>query len=363
MKSYRITLTPLEPYFFGGERGFNFGSEKGYLKQRYFISSLDTPSQTTLLGALRYAVLAANGALIKDFTRGSDDRKRADELVGSESFDFSRNYSFGAIGRISPLFILDNEDYLVPMPMNHKNGESHYSPMEITQCPSGITLSKGNVYSPDYKAKDGCGEGWLKLSDKSVVPYSFNSTTDLGMFQSLVRVGINSQRSEAIEERNDEDGFFKKEFKMLRRGAFAFFANLDPEKIGSLKQGVTVFLGQNKSAFILKAVEQENDLEKKIADALSKYAEEGFWYAPADCYFEETFHDFAISKSRLFRHLRTGADNRFYYRINKTRKLFRLMQAGAVFYGNRPTLPSVENANTIGMNVVFEIKGGNKNGG
>lgn len=363
MKSYLITLRPLEPYFFGGERGFGYGAVKGSLKQRYFISSLDTPSQTTLLGALRYAVLAANNALI-NYDDGSQDRQTADALVGGESFDFSQKKSFGAIGGIHPLFILDGDDIIVPTPMNHKakKCECHYDPMQVLDCPDGITLCGGNVYSPDYKAKDGCGGGWLNLTDKLIIPSSFDPTSKTGLFQSVVRVGINSHRSETAEIRNDDESYFKKEYKLLRRGEFAFYADIDPEHIGTLEKGVTVYLGQNKSVFALKAVERANDLEKRISDALHGCADSDFWYSPADYRMNSPYKGFMIADSRLFRYLRTGKNSSYYHRISKSKELYRLLNAGAVFYGDEADFIKDETddiAHTIGMNNLIKItKGG-----
>ncbi len=359
MKSYLVTLSPLEPYFFGGERGFGFGTVKGSLKQRYFISSLHTPSQTTLLGALRYAVLSANDALISDYSRGSADRERADILVGAESFDFSRENRFGVIGSIHPLFIIDGEDYLVPMPMNHKNGQSHYTPISMKPCPKGITLSTGTSYASDYVVKEGCGDGWLNLTDHSVMPLEYDPQKEKGLFQSVIRVGINAHRGEKPETRNDDESFFKKEYKFLRKGKFAFFADMEQEYARGLENGVAVFLGQSRSAFVLKAVRRENDLFTRISAALSEEAVNDFWYAPADCRIQQKYAGLMIAKTRLFRHLTTSADNRYYYRINKTEKLYRLLNAGAVFYGEKPLFATDKGAQVIGMNELVRItKGG-----
>lgn len=85
MASYLIKLTPLEPYFFGGERNFSFGKSKKETKPSYYIKSLEAPSQTTLLGALRYAVLAASNALITDYGDALQ-REKCKELVGKIVF-------------------------------------------------------------------------------------------------------------------------------------------------------------------------------------------------------------------------------------------------------------------------------------
>ena len=56
---YLITFTPMEPYFFGGERTFGFGKESDR-KPPYYIVSEKKPSQPTLFGTLRYIILSQN---------------------------------------------------------------------------------------------------------------------------------------------------------------------------------------------------------------------------------------------------------------------------------------------------------------
>ena len=49
-----ITLRPLEPYFFGGDRSFAYGNVEVQRAGGYYVRSLDAPSQTTLFGTLRF---------------------------------------------------------------------------------------------------------------------------------------------------------------------------------------------------------------------------------------------------------------------------------------------------------------------
>lgn len=134
---------------------------------------------------------------------------------------------------------------------------------------------------------------------------------------------------------------------------------MEQEYARGLENGVAVFLGQNRSAFVLKAVRRENDLFTRISAALSEEAVNDFWYAPADCHFQQKYNGLMIAKTRLFRHLTTSPDNRYYYRINKTEKLYRLLNAGAVFYGEKPPFATDKEAQVIGMNELVRItKGG-----
>ena len=201
---------------------FDFGETSGR-KANYFIRSQNTPAQTTLFGALRYAVLTANDALITDY----DDEKqltRAASLVGRESFSFAdpQNYDkprdYGMIGAISPLFILDGDCSLIPVPMNHKNKNKTYTPLKVEAVDSPRLSAGGGLTARDYDPKAGCGDGWLNLSDCGII-------SDKELFRGELRVGINSHRTESV--RDAKESFFKKEYIRLCPRSFAFFAELD----------------------------------------------------------------------------------------------------------------------------------------
>lgn len=348
MQDYLIKLTPLEPYFFGGEQNFAYGQVSRDVKQSYFIKSLNTPSQTTLLGALRYAVLAVENALITDY-KSAEQKETANRLVGEKSFSFSEKRNYGAIDSISPLFIIDGDDYYVPTPMNHKASESCYAPLNIGAC-GKVRMSSGNgLYAEDYSAKEGCGGGWTKLDG------SLEILNDEEIFSSIVKVGINAHRTDG--KLDNKESYFKKEYKNLEKGSFAFFAKTEPSVGDKLCDGITVFLGQNKSAFKLCAEKRSNDLFDKIASAFSGKSNISFCYAAGDCYIENTPADMFIAQSQLFRHLTTNSDSRFYYRINKSENLYRLIKAGAVFYTESDEFVQNENCIKAGMNTLVHIGG------
>ncbi len=348
MKDYLIKLTPLEPYFFGGEQNFAYGQVAREAKQSYFIKSLNVPSQTTLLGALRYAVLDAENALITDY---NDPEQRAvyNDLVGEKSFSFNENRSYGKIDSISPLFIVEDGDYYVPTPMNHDAAKETYTPFNVEKC-TGVKTSCGNgMYAVDYSAKNGCGGGWVKLD------YTLTVLSDEEMFSGIVKVGINAHRIDGSLD--NKESFFKKEYKTLLKGDFAFFAKLDSTVGDKLCGGMTVFLGQNKSAFKLHAERKDNDLTDRITSSFSNKSSRSFYYAASDCYMENVPQDMFIARSMLFRHLTTNTDSRFYYRINKSENLYRLIKAGAVFYSDSDEFIKNESCYKAGMNTLVHIGG------
>ena len=74
MSIYLVRYTPLEPYFFGNEKTFGYGSVKN---KTYYVESSELPSQSGLFGTLRYCCIS-----------GSRKNYEIDpEEIGSESFN------------------------------------------------------------------------------------------------------------------------------------------------------------------------------------------------------------------------------------------------------------------------------------
>lgn len=256
MGKYLIKLKPLEPYFFGGERTFGFG-KKTKQKQPYYIVSEYTPSQPTLFGTLRYIVLAQNNALIEQSDNDQEKDEKLDrikELVGENSFSFEKasngeKQTFGKIEKISPLFLIKDEKWYIRTPFNHNPGpknaqNSNYTPFTMEKMESLSVTSGDNtsLFPVDYKAKNGYGGGYVSLDENlDIIP-------EYKIFQSVVRTGIDSHRTDDNTQGiNDENSFFKKERKMLNKEySFAFIAEVED----SLSAGETVvFMGQDKSPF------------------------------------------------------------------------------------------------------------------
>ncbi len=204
-KSYKylITLTPLEPYFFGGENS-------DIDKDGYYIKSEQFPSQTTLFGVLRFLGIR-NPQL--DYSIGEEDKKR----IGEHSYRFSpKDDNYGQIKSISPLLLYrkskKNGDNKGKNKDKGKNKNNLYIRMPFA---SYSTFLEGNIVPQlqtctwlknkkewglqEYEAKIGFNKAWC--SGKDVV-------TDEELFGKTAVVGINKQQ--------DLDAFFKKEKVMLK---------------------------------------------------------------------------------------------------------------------------------------------------
>jgi hypothetical protein len=260
-----ITLTPLEPWFFGTDRTLAYPDVR--IQQRdggYFIQSLDAPSQTTLFGALRYLGIENPDT---NFSLSEEDKAR----IGVNSFRLGDvEQFFGAIKGISPLYLLDAENcFYVPIPFDHDNSvekdndcSKKYSPFKREDYIS-VHTNYGERFLPQqYLEKKGLAEGWLRLSDQTI-----HNSADL--FEKTAEIGINTKK--------ENDGFFKRERKMFHpetapKGMrFAFFAEVGfeiPERI--------VYLGQQKSAFL---AQPEN-----ITLTDTPFLSEGIVYAHSDLY-------------------------------------------------------------------------------
>lgn len=359
MPKYLIKLTPLEPYFFGGERTFGFDMAKGQV-QKYYIVSEKVPSQTTLFGTLRYIILSQKNALI-----GGDDAANAANYVGAESFSFdkalkNKNQGFGKINSISPLFLIQGDKWLIPTPYNHNPGDKNapnekYTPFTMTELP--VASGDGfTIYPEDFKTKNGYGGGYTSLSDLTIIK-------DDDIFKTDVRTGINSHRTEDTSKGIEDDGsFFKKERIMLEKDySFAFIAELKEEM--ECLPGI-VFMGQDKSPFRYEIKETAEDLTKCVEEAFKGVNYNTLQYALSDIMPvseqflpKEAKLKYYIADTKVLRNLETEnySAKEYHARLKKSPKLYKLMRAGSVFFTENKLYEN-EALKKIGLNIIVELK-------
>lgn len=106
---YLITLTPVEPFFFGGEITFGkFGDEDN---STYLVHSQHFPQQTALLGMIRKEMLIQKGFLTTKKNGEWIDAHLKDEakkFVGDSKFEFDTKQDFGELKSISSLFLIQD---------------------------------------------------------------------------------------------------------------------------------------------------------------------------------------------------------------------------------------------------------------
>lgn len=343
-KTYLVTFTPQEPYFFGNEKTFIYTGQKnsGQFGNKYYIKSEPMPSQSTIFGAIRYLMLPEK--------KYCDANKN---IIGAESFKInsSDKQKFGVIEGMSPIFIRDDKSksMLVPTPKNHiiksydeskntKTINTEYTPFQNYH--TEVTSKGERMYASDFNSKDGIADSFMSIDDGRICDkYSLFATT--------IRVGINR-----LEKK---EGFFKKEFVIMKRGfSFAVYLKLsDDARIPKLH--TSVYLGQNKSLFEVNIIEENNFTEEKLIDRLSNAVPEGkhIVYCLSDTFASTTVYNksvFAAVTTKTYRSFTTENG-----RVTKDSVLYNIIAAGSIFILNDTDTEAFinQNANQVGYNSII----------
>ncbi len=323
MKTYKLTFTPTEPFFFGNEKTFRFPNHAvaGQFDTPYFIRSERTPSQTTMFGAVRYLLLKNRLPDFSGYPEGYE------EIIGKESFMISApGKTFGKIYNISPVFLqLDtdtdkkyHQGLYIPTPLDHNvaTNSPKYTPY------TRLNLKDGRQYAPEYDPKEFLPDGYMHLKTGAVVPGD-------DIFTSTIRVGIDVDTK--------DKAFFKKEYAMLQTG-WSFGIYLTVEDGTEIPGDRTVYLGQNKATFLVTYTEEECTLPD-IPDVNALPAE-GCIVCLSDTLADSSIYASAsmsitqIRDHRAFETIYQGKNSRPKYRKDSVH--YKLIKAGSVFWYNTP---------------------------
>ncbi|MCX6266921.1 MAG: hypothetical protein NTW16_06120 [Bacteroidetes bacterium] len=205
MGYYQLRLTPVDRFFFGGEK-HNSAEIAGY-----FVESNCYPQQTTLLGFTRYLLLVKHGMI------GSPDLKtKAEAIIGRESFDFNApDLTFGRIRSVSPLYFLNDEQIFVPAPLDHG--------FQVGNRDDNYFIQK---HDEMFTAKRGTPE--LHLTDlqgkNPVVVYA--GKPGISVAFSVSQTG----NEKGTNGESKDDSFYKQTFMKLNPGwSFAIQVEIDDE--------------------------------------------------------------------------------------------------------------------------------------
>lgn len=321
IKTYLLTLQPLEPYFFGNEKTFSFDPKKPE-DNRYFIKSDRMPLQTTVLGMLRYLLMPVKNP---HYRYTAQEQQRNAAAVGGDSFSIeAQEQQFGAIEKLSPVFLLKGQAKYVRTPFDHcPNVKDQYTPM--TQAIE-VDMEQGKVtYFREFDAKEGIQDSFMNVADGSLV------SSDK-IFGSTVRVGVNKLQR--------EKGFYKRQFACMNAGwAFGAYVRLDVDLIDegtlqTLKAGTVAYMGQNKSAFAVRLSQEENEL----AAAVSQRLLQGRIYCLGDTLAEPSVYQkctFAATMLRDYRAYTTkfvakDQNGEYVGTVSKSASLYKLLCAGSL---------------------------------
>ena len=278
-KYIRIELTPLAPYFLGGERGLKYDDNDTQMSrgEKYYIRSNLMPNQSALFGVLRFL-----GIENPDSSYARDENR-----IGKESYrlDNASNQDFGMIKKISPLYLMRKEDENEPPAendkenkKNKKEGDNLYfpAPMLIAAMDSGNS-KKNNQYEC---LETDCGSRWLPLfySEKDAELFRFIHLSDgklldkeINPFRYQTRVVINRKRNynNGISTYPEKDkDFLKKDYVILDGFRFVFYAKVGEGLFDFSQEKIikkSVFIGQGKCPFAAEISDAGNFGEKMIS--------------------------------------------------------------------------------------------------
>jgi CRISPR type III-B/RAMP module-associated protein Cmr3 len=326
---YRIELTPLDNFFFGGEITFGEGKEPNY-----FARSNRFPQQTSLLGMLRFEVLKTKKLLpVTDI-----NKEDVSKIIGDKGFRFEENttsFKFGIIQSISPAFIFKKEnsvkqDYMVaPFDCGYKV-DFETSRVYLSGKQKKNLINCDNFNHKDYKTKRFLG------IDK------YDEIFESEIFKSHVKTGINTLKNR--ETGNDEKCLYRQEFIRMDKGyGFVFYAELS-EDIFKDKSIREISLGAEGSMFSMRIekLQQEDMWFDKFNGILKKYDCKNKMVLLSDAYVEQMatepsvfeLCDFIWGESVCFRNIETkvnNVENNYANYPKKSAKRF-LLQKGSVLY-------------------------------
>ncbi len=198
----KISLQPLNDFFFGGESSFNEG-ETRTRRSNYVLHSNKFPQQTGALGLIRNQLLIQSGLLTDNASRVKD-KQRAKVLIGKTGFRLNAQNNFGVIKRISPVFLEANDkEICVPAPLDdvlipaQKKGEA---PKKMT-----FELEDTKGILQNYEEKEGVYAQFQH-------PQNGNAKLD-DLFISNKRVGITKAARPWGEVNPDNDsGYYYQTF-------------------------------------------------------------------------------------------------------------------------------------------------------
>lgn len=348
IKTYLVKFSSSSPYFFGNEKTFSYPNQK---KERYgnlyYIKSELMPSQTTILGALRYALLPVKRAKW-DYTE--EEKKVNSAFVGETGFDESKintdcddmiSKSFGVIQSVSPVFLLKNDDeILVPTPKDHiiysrreddkKEENKNYMPFQ--NFTSVETADGEQCYTTEYDAKDGITDSFMSLKNQSIFYAS-------DIFSETSRVGIKRD--------SKEKGFFRKDYYCLKpEFCFAVYVTINVSEIEKNKQAyqsvisqngeysipekISIHMGQGMAMFAMNFKEVNENIKDnfKIEDSGTRRCR---LYFLGDAFVKENYKEgmrFGVIQTKDFRAFHVSNQNT----VSKGSTLYHLVKAGSVLY-------------------------------
>lgn len=263
--TYLVQLTPLDKYFFGGER--TFGKDGN---QNYLIHSNLYPQQTGLLGLCRQIMLESKGLLSAPEWKISNANEAA-ALIGPQSFTVNDDGSlndFGKISCISPLFLVvknrndkEQPEILLPAPLDYHlaydvDSDLMFQPAEFNnQKPRDIKIG-GNTVGV-FNTKGGLYNGWLGNEEKEY------KTCEL--FTDAMQTGVYKKGTGAA----GEEAYFKQFYYKFSQKDKSFACYLKLKQAMNELDGYTTIINFGRERMPFKVELKKLEEGEQTKDLLS----------------------------------------------------------------------------------------------
>ncbi|MFZ5985766.1 MAG: type III-B CRISPR module-associated Cmr3 family protein [Bacillota bacterium] len=263
-KTIKISLKPVESYFFGGENAFGYQGDD----TSYYLRSNVLPQQTAILGMLKKIVLEVTVAIKPDWDYDESQKDKIRDLIGEiPKFD-TGYFGCGKIYSISPLFLLNSGEVYLKMPFDGLLSKETYIPATAGFIKGAEIKKLGDdkkipfIYPEGVDAKTYVKDAWINVGDGSIIEQQ-------EIFEYENRVGIRKPRSRGFVA---EDGYFEMDYVNIKNSfELAFYAELDKEIAEKLieSQQVVCTLGAERSTFRAR-IEPADDSFKDISNSFRK---------------------------------------------------------------------------------------------
>jgi len=332
---YLIKLTPLKPFFFGGDTTFGKLGDKD--KGTYLVKSRLFPQQTAILGMIRKEMLIQKGFLTTKINYGEwvdeKDKKNAKYFIGDTKFEFNTKQDFGVLKNISPIFLLRGDKKFIKK-------------VDIDSFKFILDKNKQPLLE-NYNPKEDIYDNFISIDNSKTF-----KTKDI--FRAIEEIGIKKiTKATAEENEKKNNSYFKKTSYTLKHNfKFAFFIESDFEL-----EDAFITLGGEKSTFKMEVTQNNNSLEYKDKN--------GYLILLSDAYLDIDIKencDFAITSEISFNYLQNKfQDNKI--KFEKAKQTLFLYEKGSIFINPKGKL--IDNLNNqnlqkIGLNQYSYKKGATK---
>lgn len=315
---YLVTLSPLEPFLFGGDN--TFGKLGDEINGTYLVKSRQFPQQSAILGMLKKEIMTQNNLLTRQL-KGEwvepKNKQKAENLVGVEKFDiFSKSIqNFGKIKNISPMFFIKNDE---------------------------IFIKKVDIDSFDFE--DGVLKGYKSKID--IYDNFINITTNEKLTSDKIFKPIEKT---ANKKGGEENSLFKKTSYLLNDNfKFAFYLDCDCD----LKNSI-ITLGADRSSFKME-VKEDNS-------ALNYEDKKAYLILLSDAYITLSLKDncdFAITSEISYQNLQNQKHAFKHNEFKKSDKVYLYEKGSVIINPSQALIDDLNNKNLqqIGYNIFTKGK-------